>query len=63
MNTTLSQDFTRLLETIAQKSLLIDTLETQNSDSLDFHEVAVWQLREALEKAFFAGLTVGQTLK
>ena len=33
----------------------IATLETQRSDSFDFHEVAVWQLRAALEAAFEAG--------
>ena len=40
---------------IAQKHLFLDTLETQNSDSLDFHDLAVWQIKEALEAAFRAG--------
>lgn len=40
---------------IAQRILGIDTLETRKSDSLDFHEVAVWTLTEALEAAFEAG--------
>jgi hypothetical protein len=26
----------------------IETLETQNSDRLDFHGIAVWRLRQAL---------------
>ena len=34
---------------IAQKHLFIETLETRNSDRLDFHDVAVWNVREALE--------------
>jgi hypothetical protein len=31
------------------------TLTTRNSDRLDFKEVAVWQVREALEAAYEAG--------
>lgn len=33
----------------------IETLETRRSDSLDFHDLAVWTLREMLEKAYEAG--------
>ena len=33
----------------------IETLETRNSDGLDFHDVAVWAIRSALEAAFAAG--------
>ncbi len=33
----------------------IETLETHNSDRLDFHDVAVWSIRSALEAAFAAG--------
>ena len=33
----------------------IKTLETQNSDRLDFHDVAVWSIRAALEAAYAAG--------
>ena len=40
---------------IAAETLNIPTLETRRSDSLDFHEVAVWLLREALEQAYEAG--------
>ena len=38
-----------ILTLIAQKHLGIETLETRHSDSLDFHDVAVWCLRDALE--------------
>jgi len=31
------------------------TLETQNSDSLDFHKLAVWELKELLDAAYKAG--------
>ncbi len=49
-----------LLTQIAQTKLGIDTLETRRSDSLDFHDVAVWCLRDALEAAFKAGLEQGR---
>ena len=44
----------QLLTQIAQNKLGIETLETRKSDSLDFHDVAVWCLRDALEAAFIA---------
>jgi hypothetical protein len=43
------------IERIAKQTLGIETLETRNSDDLDFHEISVWQLKEALEKAYKAG--------
>ena len=48
-----------LLTQIAQRHLGIQTLETRNSDSLDFHDVAVWSLREALAAAYKAGAEQG----
>ena len=51
-----------LLTLIAQKHLGIETLETRNSDSLDFHDVAVWCLRDALEAAFKAGVELGASM-
>jgi hypothetical protein len=44
-----------LLTRIAREELLIETLETRFSDRLDFHDLAVWQLREALKAAYEAG--------
>jgi hypothetical protein len=44
-----------LLLEIAAKHFHIETLETRNSDGLDFHDVAVWSIRVALEAAFAAG--------
>lgn len=44
-----------LLLQIAERHLFLETLETRNSDSLDFHEHAVWAIRSALEAAFEAG--------
>lgn len=43
------------LEKIAQEVLGVETLETRMSDSLDFHEVSVWGLEEALKRAYEAG--------
>jgi hypothetical protein len=54
--------FNQVLTQIAQKNLGIETLETQNSDSLDFHDVAVWQIKDALKSAFLAGMQTGVTL-
>ena len=45
-----------LLLEIARKHFSnIETLETRNSDGLDFHDVAVWAIRAALEAAYTAG--------
>ena len=44
-----------LFEKIALDHLFIQTLETQMSDRLDFHEVSVWSVKSALQAAFEAG--------
>ena len=50
-----------ILTLIAQKYLGIDTLQTRHADSLDFHDTAVWCLKDALEAAFKAGVELGAT--
>jgi hypothetical protein len=50
----------QLLE-IAQRQFRIETLETRNWDRLDFHDVAVWAIRAALEEAFEAGRRAAET--
>ena len=45
----------KVIEDIAKRHLLVDTLETRNSDSLDFYEVAVWCIKAALLEAYQAG--------
>lgn len=41
-----------LLTDIAQRHFHgLETLETRNRDALDFHDVAVWAIRSALEEA------------
>ena len=37
------------------KSIGVDTLETRRMDSLDFHSLAVWSIKDALEAAYEAG--------
>lgn len=46
----------QLFEEIAKEHLNTETLETRNSDSLDFHDVSVWGITAALEAAYQAGL-------
>lgn len=41
------------------KKLGIPTLESRNSDHLDFHEVSVWELKAALEEAYDSGVADG----
>lgn len=45
------------LEKIAARNSFnrITTLETRDSDALDFHEVSVWGLRKMLEEAYLLG--------
>lgn len=43
------------LENIAKKYLSVKTLKTQNSDSADFHDLAVWQIKSALKAAYKLG--------
>ncbi len=51
----IQQQIDQLLTKIAKKHLSLETLETRNSDSLDFHDMAVWSLKEALQEAYEAG--------
>lgn len=44
-----------LLTRIALQHLQIENLQTQKSDRLDFHEVSVGSLKDALKAAFEAG--------
>jgi hypothetical protein len=53
-------DLDELFATIAREELGIETLETRRSDSLDFHAVAVWSVRAALDAAYRAGLAAAK---
>jgi hypothetical protein len=43
------------LEQIARTTLGVETLETRHSDGLDFHDLAVWTIKDALRAAYEAG--------
>ena len=43
------------IEIIAKEVLGVDTLEQRNSDSLDFYDIGVSSLKEALARAYKAG--------
>lgn len=49
-----------LFTLIAQRHLNIETLGTRKSDGLDFHDVAVWCIKDALDAAFEAGPKAGK---
>ena len=55
-----AQQLDKLLAQIALDHLFIETLETRNSDRLDFHDVSVWAVQSALMAAYQAGLAAGQ---
>lgn len=48
-------DLDALFTRIAQKHLRIETLEIRNSDGLDFYDVSVWGVLDALQAAYDAG--------
>ncbi len=45
----------RIADIAATRLVGVETLETRNSDRLDFHEVSVATLRQALRAAYLAG--------
>ena len=48
-----------LIEIAKEHFHTVETLEVRNSDSLDFHNVYVSSIRDALKDAFTAGVTAG----
>lgn len=40
----------------ARRHLGLDTIETRNADALDFHDLAIWNIREVLIAAFESGV-------
>ena len=57
-----AQQLDKLLAQIALDHLFIETLQTRNSDRLDFHDVSVWAVQSALMAAYQAGLAAGQSI-
>jgi len=45
-----------LFTQIAQQYLDIETLKTRRMDALDFHDCAVWSIKDALQAAYDAGV-------
>ena len=50
-----AQTIDQQMQQIALDHLFIETLETRNSDRMDFHEVSVWGVKSALMAAYEAG--------
>ncbi|CQR25012.1 hypothetical protein BN1356_01355 [Streptococcus varani] len=40
---------------VAQEELQVETLEQRWSDNLDFYDIPVWGIKNALERAYEAG--------
>lgn len=59
INSDIYNEFTK----IANKYLNIETLETRMSDSLDFHDVSVWGVLDALTEAYKLGFEHGKRKK
>jgi hypothetical protein len=51
----MKNDMQQQLDKIAAKYLGIETLQTRNSDRLDFHNISVASLQDALQQAYKAG--------
>ena len=51
----MSKPIDDLLETIAREELRIPSLRPRGRDALDFHEVGVLSVRDALARAYAAG--------
>jgi hypothetical protein len=43
------------IQAIATSILHLETLEERRRDSLDFHELSIWSIRDALDAAYEAG--------
>jgi hypothetical protein len=48
-------DIRTILEQIAIEELEITTLESRHSDQEDFHNLAVWEIENIMERAYQAG--------
>lgn len=55
----MAKDLNAVVATIAKKHLRIDTLLDRHSDRLDFHELHVNAIRDALAAAYNAGFAAG----
>lgn len=53
-------EYRALVERIAHEHFGIDTLETRHGDALDFYDIPVWEIRDALNAAYDAGYEAGR---
>lgn len=53
------KDELNIVEKIAKKHFHVQTLETRNSDKLDFYSISVASMKAALEEAYQAGHEIG----
>jgi hypothetical protein len=60
MTITGANNMNMTLDRISHEILDLDTLATRNSDALDFHDLAVWNIKAALEAAYAAGEAAGR---
>ncbi len=51
----ISEEISSALSEIARKCLRIETLETKKIDRLEFHDLAVWNIKDALAAAYELG--------
>jgi len=45
----------QIMKEIVENAMELPTIETRGSDELDFHDVAIWRIKEALHLAYEAG--------
>lgn len=56
-------DMDQVVEKIAKTEFVVETMETRNSDSLDFYDVSIGTIKYALEQAFKAGHAAAKEVK
>jgi cytochrome c peroxidase len=56
-------DLMKLFEDIARRKMRIPTLRERKCDEYDFHDVAVWEIHDALKEAYRAGMEAGRKEK
>lgn len=52
----------KIIEQIAKEYFRVETLETRNIDSLDFYNVSVCSIKEALSRAYNVGKEMGRSM-
>ena len=52
---TKEEKYSNIADRLAKEVLGVNSLETQMSDELDFHDLSVWSIKEALVRAVKEG--------